>query len=326
MTEFAFSGLGLNPHYSTPINPAFPGEARIPGGSSSGAAVSVARGLVPAALGTDTGGSIRIPAALCGLAGFKPTAAAISREGVVPLSTSLDSVGVIATSVADCGTIFDLIRDAPTTGRQEPGRSLHFGVVTNVVRDDEDRDVAIAFDAALARLVAAGHRVSSSHLAALDQISAIAPRASFSAVEAALWHREHLAAGRAPFYDPRVLSRIMPGVGVDAAEIAAMAERRARFIAAFRAGAAPFDALVWPTVPIVAPMIAELEDDARYHAVNQRVLRNPSIVNLADGCAISLPCHGLGAPPVGLTLAGPGGMDDALIAAAAIVEPALSFH
>lgn len=326
MTEFAFSGLGLNPHHGTPINPAFPGELRIPGGSSSGAAVSVARGLVPAALGTDTGGSIRIPAAFCGLVGFKPTADAISRAGVLPLSTSLDSIGVIATSVLDCRTMFDAIRDTRASDWRQPAEPLRLGMVTNFVRDDEDQDVAEAFADALGRLVGGGVRVSTVHLSALDRMSAIAPRASFSAVEAALWHRDHLAAGRGSVYDPRVLSRILPGAGVDAAEIAAMAERRAHFAEAFRAAAAPFDALVWPTVPMVAPLFAELDDDGQNHAVNQRVLRNPSIVNLADGCAISLPCHRAGAAPVGLTLAAPGGDDDALLAAASIVEPLLSFH
>lgn len=323
MTEFAFSGLGLNPHYGTPLNPAYPDERRIAGGSSSGAAASVVRGLVPAALGTDTGGSIRVPAAFCGLVGFKPTAKEVPQEGVLPLSTTLDSVGVVATSVADCRRIFELIRDGRGVETAPVDRPIHLGVVSNYVREDEDPEVGQAFSAALVKLAVGGVRLSTIEVAALETISLIAPRASFSAVEAAAWHRAHLFAGRSTSYDPRVLARILPGTDIDAAEVAAMVARRADFVAALAAAGAPFDALVWPTVPMLAPLLDDLVDDARYHAANVRALRNPSIVNLADGCAISLPCHKAGAPPVGLTLAGPGSTDDHLLDVALAVEAVL---
>lgn len=321
MTELAFSGLGLNPHFGTPENPRFPNERRIPGGSSSGAAVSVALHLVPAALGTDTGGSVRIPAAFCGLVGFKPTARFVSRSGVVPLSTSLDAVGVIAGSVADCRIVFGLIRDEPTdqkTIKRGPA-DIRLGVVTNYVREGEQAEVGSAFEAALSRLDTAGVSITRIEVAALDDIRKIAPRASFSAVEAAGRHASYLEAD-GDARDPRVLSRVLPGLDVDRDEYLAMTWRRSAFSDAFNEVADKFDALVWPTVPIVAPRFDDLQNDADYYATNLLVLRNSSIANLADGCAISLPCQLSDAPPVGMTLAAAGGSDDALLDVAAAIE------
>lgn len=324
MTEFAFSGLGLNPHYGTPLNPAYQAEQRIAGGSSSGAAASVARGLVPAALGTDTGGSVRIPAAFCGLVGFKPSAWIISRDGVLPLSTALDAVGIIATSVSDCRLLFDIVReDSPSSDLTKPElASLRLGAVSNYVRDDEERTVGAAFEKALKRLTGSGIRITEVAIPELDGINDIAPQASFSAAEAAVWHRELLVRCR-NLYDPRVLARILPGLDVDETELSAMAERRQTFIDSFQKAAAPFDALLWPTVPMIAPRLQELGDDAAYHSINLRVLRNSAIVNLADGCAISLPCHDECDAPVGLTVAAPNGSDDTILNIASMIEPIL---
>lgn len=317
MTEFAFSGLGLNPHYGTPANPAFPREYRTPGGSSSGAAVSVALGIVPVALGTDTGGSIRIPAAFCGLVGFKPSASAISREGVLPLSTTLDTVGVIARNVADCATMFDVLRDAPGRGRARlPAGRIRLGLVENYVTNDVSPEVARGMDKAVAALDLAGVSIERIRLPELDELPATGRLANFSAVESYGWHEPYLAAGAAPRYDPRVLARIMMGAETPAPAYATVIARRQAMIRSVAARIAGLDALVWPTVPIVAPTMASLASDDAYHATNLLVLRNPAVVNFLDGCAISLPCPAEGAP-VGLSLAALHGEDDHLLSVAA---------
>lgn len=318
MTEFAFSGLGLNPHYGTPLNPAFPGEQRIPGGSSSGAAVSVALGIVPAAIGTDTGGSVRIPAAFCGLTGFKPTADAISRLGVLPLSTSLDAVGVIARSTADCAAMFDVLRDVQGPARTEVApRRIRLGVVSTYVQADMDDHVADAFADAVRRIGEAGMGVQQIDIPELADIPDMMRLATFPAFEAAAWHAPLL--DRRDEYDPRVLARILAGQGMKAADYVALFERRRALIAAVAARTSGFDALVWPTVPFVAPTIDGLTDDDAYHGANGLALRNSTVANLLDYCAISIPCPCQGAP-VGLTLAAPGGTDDHLLSIAAAVE------
>ena len=322
MTEFAFSGLGLNPHHGTPANPAYPGAAHIPGGSSSGAAVSVALGVTPAAIGTDTGGSVRIPAAFCGLVGFKASPAAISRKGVLPLSATLDSVGVVATSVSDCRTLFSVIRETPRTSPRQDA-PIRLGLVRNYVGTDMTPAVRDAFEHAVAAITASGAEIVSVDLPALDRITSIAPLASFSAAEAYEWHRQLLADGRGQAYDPRVLARILPGGDVDAAELAQMEARRAAFEADFTRCAADFSALVWPTAPCLAPRFDMLADDTEYHRINALVLRNSTIANLAGGCAISLPCPDARAGPVGITLAAPRGADDALLETALQIERAL---
>ncbi|MDB5697682.1 MAG: amidase [Alphaproteobacteria bacterium] len=323
MTEFAFSGLGLNPHYGTPANPAFKHEYRTPGGSSSGAAVSVALGIVPVALGTDTGGSIRIPAAFCGLVGFKPTASAISREGVLPLSTTLDTIGAIGRSVEDCAAMFDVLRDTPslrdTPGRRRvslPAGRLRLGLVQNYVTNEVSPEVARGLEKAIAALDRAGISIEPILLPELDELPAISRQANFSAVEAYAWHEPHLAAGAAPRYDPRVLARIMAGAEMRAAAYATLIARRQALILSVAARIAGLDALLWPTVPIVAPTMAGLAADEAYHATNLLVLRNPAVVNFLDGCAISLPCPVEGAP-VGLSLAALNGQDDHLLSVAA---------
>ncbi len=321
MTEFAFSGLGLNPHYGTPANPAFPGEYRTPGGSSSGAAVSVALGIVPIALGTDTGGSIRIPAAFCGLVGFKPSATAISRAGVLPLSTTLDTVGVIGRSVADCAGMFDVLRDVPGQESRRgrallPAGRIRLGLVENYVTNDVSPEVARGMDKAVAALDRAGVSIERIRLPELDELPATSRLANFSAVESYGWHEPYLAAGAAPRYDPRVLARIMMGAETPAPAYATVIARRQAMIRSVAARIAGLDALVWPTVPIVAPTIASLASDEAYHATNLLVLRNPAVVNFLDGCAISLPCPVEGAP-VGLSLAALNGEDDHLLSVAA---------
>lgn len=326
MTEFAFSGLGLNPHYGTPANPAFTDAVHIPGGSTSGGAVSVALGIVPATIGTDTGGSLRIPAAFCGLVGFKPTASAVSSEGVLPLSGTLDAVGVIASGVADCRMLFDVIRqDEPQPARADGGLP-RIGVVSNYVMQGLDPAVHDAFEAGVARLAAAGARIERIEIPILDTIPEMMRDGTIPAAEAFAWHRQHLPGASEADYDPRVISRIKPGGTITSASYLALLARRREMIAAFAAAAQGFDALAWPTVPITAPAIDVFAEDDAYHRLNALVLRNSTVINLADGCAISLPLPTDGAP-TGITLAAAHGRDDALLATALQVEAIFSsFH
>jgi aspartyl-tRNA(Asn)/glutamyl-tRNA(Gln) amidotransferase subunit A len=323
MTEFAFSGLGLNPHYGTPLNPFDRTAKRIPGGSSSGAAVSVSDGMAAAAVGTDTGGSVRIPAALCGLTGFKPTARRVPRDGALPLSTSLDSIGPIGRSVACCamldailsGTGENLLGEASLAG-------LRLAVPKTVALDGMDAAVAASFEAALGTLSRAGAQISEIAIPEFAQLGAINAKGGLAAAEAWHWHRE-LIQRAGDRYDPRVRVRILRGREISAADYIDVLEARIAWINSVEARIAPFDALIMPTVPVVAPRIDELADDAAFGATNLLILRNPTFINFLDGCALSLPCHRPGEAPVGLMLAGAGGRDRAILSIGQAAEQAL---
>ncbi|VWC50581.1 amidase [Burkholderia aenigmatica] len=328
MSEFAFSGLGLNPHFGHPRSPYHrdvPGDARISGGSSSGAAASVADGMAAVALGTDTGGSIRIPAALCGLTGFKPTASRIPTQGGVPLSTTLDSFGPIGLTVACCALVDRMLAGLePHVPAARPLEGVRLGVLTNYVTDGVDADVAAALDAALKHLEAAGAIVTEVRFPALDRLPDI-NRFGFSPIEAYAWHRPLLDKHRDQ-YDPRVLTRILKGEPASAADyLDLLAARTAMLDEAAHTVWSRFDALVSPTVPVVPPRIAELEaDDAAFTRTNALILRNPSAFNFLDACALSLPCHPRDAAPVGLMLAAAPHRDDALLAIGQAVEAVLN--
>jgi aspartyl-tRNA(Asn)/glutamyl-tRNA(Gln) amidotransferase subunit A len=305
MTEFAFSGLGVNPHYGTPSNPYDRKNRRIPGGSSSGAAVSVTDGMAYAALGSDTGGSVRIPAALCGLTGFKPTARRIPLDGALPLSSTLDSVGSLAPTVACCARI-----DAVLAGvteqpiRAAEVRSLRIAVLQGYVLDGLDGHVAGAFSSALALLSRAGARLDEVTFSSLDKIPIANRKGGFAAAEAYPWHRSLLET-HASDYDPRMASRILRGKEITAADCTELAQSRREIIAEAIRTFAGYDAILMPTVPCMAPRIADLEStDAAYFAANALILRNPSVINFLDGCALSIPCHFPGDAPVGLMIAG----------------------
>ncbi len=328
MSEFAFSGLGLNPHFGTPLSPYRRGvadDARVAGGSSSGAAASVADGMAAVALGTDTGGSIRIPAALCGLTGFKPTASRIPTTGAVPLSPTLDSFGPIGVSVACCALVDRLLAGlAPRIPATRHLEGVRIGVLTNYVTDDVEPEVAEALDTALKHLDAAGAIVNEVRFAALDKLPAI-NRFGFSPIEAFAWHRQLIAQHR-DAYDPRVLTRILKGEPATAADyLDLIAARKALIDEAQATLWQRFDAVVAPTVPIVPPRAAPLAaDDELFARTNALVLRNPSAFNFLDSCALSLPCHHHGAAPVGLMLAGAPHGDDALLAIGRAVEAVLA--
>ena len=326
MTEFAFSGLGINPHYGTPRSPwdrRADGGGHIPGGSSSGAAVSIADGMAYAAIGTDTGGSCRIPAACCGVVGYKPTARRVPLEGVLPLSATLDSAGPLANSVACCAIVDAVIAgEHPEPPVPHGVAGLRLAVPTNFVLDGMDATVGAGFERALQRLAAAGAHIAHRAFPHLEEIPKANATGGFSIAESYAWHRD-LLEEKGALYDQRVRVRIERGRGMAAHDYITLVNDRARLIRAMQAETARYDAVVMPTVPIVPPLIADLHEEAEYAATNQLMLRNPSIANFLDRCAISLPCHAPGEAPVGLTLMGETLGDHRLFAIAAGVESAL---
>ena len=318
MTEFAYSGLGLNPHYGTPLNPFDRAAARIPGGSSSGAAVSVTDAMAAAAIGTDTGGSCRIPAAMCGIVGYKPTAASVPRDGAVPLSESLDSVGPLARSVECCAILHRAMsgRGANAGIEPRPLSSLTLGVPQHYVLGDLDAEVQAAFECAVRSLRAEGATVRDIPFPALDRLPEINAGGGLAAAEAYAWHRRLLAEDEA-LYDPRVRVRILKGAEQSAADYVDVLRARDALSAEAQTVMRELDALIFPTVPIVAPGLAELEDDGEYAKANILALRNPSVANFLDACAISLPIHESGSAPVGLNAMRLHGGDEELFAIAA---------
>ena len=324
MTEFAFSGVGINPHYGTPRNPADARVARIPGGSSSGAAMSVALGIAVAGLGSDTGGSIRIPAALCGLVGFKNTQSRVPRTGALALSRTLDTVCSMTRSVADCITVDAAIADTPLAVRERPLQGMRLAVPETLMFDGIEPAVARAFERALQRLSAQGAIIATIPFHELAEIQTLNAPGGFSAVEAYAMHRERLSS-RAAGFDPRVAQRIATGAVASAADYIAMHEARQAWIRKAEAVLGPYDALVCPTVPIVAPEIAPLlESDEAFFKANGLLLRNTFAINYLDGCAFSLPCHDAGELPTGLMLSSVAGDDSRLAAVALAVESALA--
>jgi aspartyl-tRNA(Asn)/glutamyl-tRNA(Gln) amidotransferase subunit A len=322
MSEFAFSGLGLNPHCGTPLNPA--DALRLAGGSSSGAAVSVALGHVAAALGTDTGGSVRIPAAFCGLVGFKPTARRVPLEGTVPLSSSFDSVGPIARSVDCCALIDGIVSGQALDTSPRALAGLRLGVTSDYVADDLDETVSTAFNRAIGMLRRAGASVERFAFPELHEVAGRYPLAGITAAQAWAWHREHVARD-AGAYDPRVLKRLRAGEGRSAADYIDLLAARERFARDARTRLARFDAWLMPTVAVVPPAIAQVEnDDEAFFAMNAKVLRNPSVVNFMDGCALTLPVHREDELPVGLSICGGALADASILAIGRSVEALLS--
>ncbi len=324
MSEFAFSGVGFNPHYGTPGNPA--DRARVPGGSSSGAAVSVADRMAVAALGTDTGGSVRIPAAVCGIVGFKPTARRVPIDGVVPLSTSLDSIGPLANSV-ECCAIVDAVFAAEPVSVPEPMPlgGLRFAVPKHFVMDEIDPVVARAFERALKALAAKGVRIDHIDLPQLNELSTINAKGGFAASEAYAWHRE-LIARRHNDYDQFVAPRILRGKEMSAADYIDLVGRRADLQRRVSAITSTYDAVVMPTCAIVAPTLDEISTAEGFTRKNLLLLRNTSVGNFLDRCGISLPCHGAGELPVGFMLMGEAMADRRVLAMARSVAPAVAAH
>jgi aspartyl-tRNA(Asn)/glutamyl-tRNA(Gln) amidotransferase subunit A len=325
MVEFAFSGLGVNPHYGTPRSPWDRARGRLPGGSSSGAGVAVADGMGFAALGTDTGGSCRIPAALCGVVGWKPTARRVPLAGILPLAPSLDSAGPLARSVADCAIVdgFMAGEEEPQPPTPLPLAGLRLGLPRGTfLTEGLDATVGKVFERTLTRLSAAGAHVIEFDLPELAEIPVVNAQGGFAASESWAFHRR-LIAEKADRYDPRILKRIQRGERISAADYLDLVKARARIAAAAGRRTAPFDAMICPTCPIIPPAIAEVAEEAEYNRINMVLLRNTSVANFLDRCSISIPCQAEGEPPVGLMLTGEHMGDARLFQVAMAVEAAL---
>jgi aspartyl-tRNA(Asn)/glutamyl-tRNA(Gln) amidotransferase subunit A len=320
MTEFAFSGIGINPHYGTPKGAWNRGEGHIPGGSSSGAAVSVVDGMAHGALGTDTGGSCRIPAAYNGIVGYKPTQRRIPLDGGVPLSFSLDSFGPLARSVDCCASLDAVLANEPVVPlRPRPIKGMRLAVATTVALDDLDDAVAKTFERTLVTLSRAGALVEHIEVPEFLDIGVMNSKGGFAAAESYAWHR-YLLTSRGDVYDPRVSVRILRGEAISAADYIDLLNARRSLVARAAARLASYDALVMPTTANTPPRIADLADDKAFTVENMRSLRNCSMINMIDGCAISLPAHREGEVPVGLMLASSGGADRRIFELAAGME------
>jgi aspartyl-tRNA(Asn)/glutamyl-tRNA(Gln) amidotransferase subunit A len=325
MTEFAFTGLGINPHYGTPRNPFDRATGRIPGGSSSGAAVCVSDGMAMVGIGTDTGGSVRIPAALCGLTGFKPTARRVPREGVLPLSSSLDSVGPIAASVACCALVDAIMAGEPAAVPPPvPIAALRLGVLRDYVGETLEPSVGHAFERALRLLERAGAQVADVPFPELSRLPTLNRLGGLAGAEAYAWHRGLLERD-GDQYDPQVAKRILGARPMSAADFIDVVTERARLIERARGVFATCDALLMPTTAITAPAIAALEaDDRAYARANLLTLRNPTTINFLDGCALSVPCHAKDEAPVGLSIAGMAHDDRRILRVGQAIEALLS--
>lgn len=326
MVEFAFSGVGINPHYGTPVNPCDTQVERIPGGSSSGAAVSVATGAALVGLGSDTGGSIRIPAALCGIVGFKSTARLVPTLGALPLSTSLDTVCALTRSVRDAVTVHEILAARSVTLPHKALANCRFAVARTQMQDGLDKTVAGAFERSLKLLRFAGAQIEEIDLNEINELASINATGGLSAFESYAWHH-HLIARHQDEYDPRVAMRILRGASMTAFDYIDLLAARKQWIARMEVRLQGFDAVLSPTVPMVAPPIASVasvrHDDTEFFRVNGLLLRNTSVVNMLDGCGISLPCHAPDELPVGLMIWHAALHDDAVLDAGLKIEAAL---
>jgi len=324
MVEFAFGTTGINPHYGTPRNPWDRGTGRVPGGSSSGAGVSVADGMCVMGLGSDTRGSVRLPSALCGVTGFKPTQQRVPRDGAFPLSFTLDSIGPLANSVACCAAYDSILAQEPVQPLPAiDAKGLRLLVPRGSLVDDLDAEVARAFEASLDRLAAAGAQISHLSVPAFERQAEYFRGGGFAGAEAYSIHRGRL--DRLSDYDPRVGKRIQMAKDISAADYVDLVRLRQSCINEVTSVLAPYDAFLMPTAPCVAPAIREVDaSDENFFRWTMRIIRNVGVVNFLDGCAVSLPCHPPGTAPVGLSVCGPALADRHILAFACSVEGALA--
>ncbi len=327
LSEFAFSGVGINPHHGTPANAgtlALDSTPRAPGGSTAGGATTVAAGAAWAALGSDTGGSIRIPAALQGLVGFKNTQRLTPLDGCIPLSSTLDTSCMLTRTVRDAVLLHQVLTARRAHLADLPTRRLRLALPTTLMLDALEPAVGTAFEAALRTLRANGAVVDEIALPQLDRLADFNAQGGFAAAESWAWHRARLAE-RADRYDPRVAMRIRRGQAMGAADYIDLIQARQAWIGSVQAAIFGYDALLSPTVPMVAPPLEPLvASDDLFFATNGRLLRNPSVVNFFDGCALSLPCQLPGQLPVGLMVWGPAMADDQVLSVALAIENTLA--
>jgi aspartyl-tRNA(Asn)/glutamyl-tRNA(Gln) amidotransferase subunit A len=324
MTEFAYSGIGINPHYGTPKGAWQRGTGHVPGGSSSGAAVSVVDGMAHGALGTDTGGSCRIPAAYNGIVGFKPTQRRVPLDGAVPLSSTLDSIGPLARTVGCCAVLDAVLANEPVTPLQpRPIKGMRLAVPTTVALDDLEDEVAKTFERALEKLAREGALIERVAVPEFLDVAQMSVKGGFAAAESYAWHR-YLIVAKGDIYDPRVASRIMRGESQSAADYIDLIDARKSLVARATARLAPCVALVLPTTANTPPRIADMKNDQAFTKANLLSLRNCTLINMIDGCGISLPIHSKGDVPVGLMLAAAGGSDRRIFELAAGMEDVIT--
>jgi aspartyl-tRNA(Asn)/glutamyl-tRNA(Gln) amidotransferase subunit A len=274
---------------------------------------------------SDTGGSARVPAALCGLTGFRPTAGRISRDGMIPVSRTLDTVGILGPSVECCGPL-DAVLNGGFGGEPSAARlkGIVFGVPTTVVLDDLDRHVARAFECALRTLAAAGAAIVERPLPTLGEVDYLGISGNLVAAEAYWWHKP-LIGDHASLYDPAVLSLIRAGEEISGLDYIMLHRQRTRGARRLDRALRHYDYLLMPTVPVIAPPIQSLAGDRiRSELMSALLLRNPAIVSFLDWCALSIPCHRSGEPPVGLTVAARGGRDVSLLGIGKSIEECLA--
>ena len=326
MSEFAFSGVGVNPHFGTPVNASSRAEALIPGGSSSGAAVSVATGAAWIGLGSDTGGSIRIPAALNGIVGFKNTARLIPTLGAIPLSTTLDTVCALTRSVPDALLVHEILAQRTVTRSNAPISAYRLGIPSTLMQDGLDKTVSQAWQRTLKTLRDAGAQLVELPLTELNELQQIQATGGFSAAESYAWHAT-LLKQKGHGYDPRVAARINKGATMSACDYINLHQARVNWKQRMTLAMRGLDALLSPTAPIVAPPISSVapgtQRDEAFFQINAQLLRNPSVINMLDGCAISIPCHLADELPVGLMIWAEAMRDDSVLNVALQIEKLL---
>ncbi|WP_273771926.1 amidase [Brucella intermedia] len=324
MTEFAFTPVGLNPHYGEPGNAIDP--TRIPGGSSSGAAVSAAEGTSEIAIGSDTGGSVRIPAALNGLVGFKPTARRVPLDGAFPLAPSLDSVGPLTRTVADA-ILTDAIMagETPVLPEALSLKGLRIALPKGYLLADMEPDVAKHFEATVALLEKAGAVIVDLEVDDLIQRLREATRVgSIAGIEASHVHASTWLGDPDANVDLRVKRPLAVRVKVPMETYRGIMETRAALVREMDERLSGFDMFVTPATPIVAPTIASVSnDEAEYDGVEGLLLRDTQVGNQFDLCSITVPMPGMSLP-TGFMLTARGGTDKRLLAAALSVEKLLS--
>jgi aspartyl-tRNA(Asn)/glutamyl-tRNA(Gln) amidotransferase subunit A len=330
MSEFAFSGIGKNPHYGTPLSIWDRATRRLPGGSSSGSAVAVAEGIVAAALGSDTAGSCRVPAAFNGVVGVKPSFGRMSLNGIYPLSPTLDAPGPLAVDVDSC-----FILDQLMCAQVKPDERLPLLIAADTtalklvipearVMEDLDDEVRVAFERAVEILRTAGVSIRQAAMPVLDHCDDFFRESPVVSYEVWQQHREMLEQ-HLDEYDPFVGQRMAAGAEISATEQQSRYRERNELVASFdqQFESLQIDALLYPSVACIPPAIAETDDEDNARRVNLRCLRNTATVNYFDGCSISLPCHQPGDAPVGLMLSAGNGSDEKLYQIAAAVEKTL---
>jgi len=319
MVEFAFAAIGANPHFGTPGNPA--DRSRVPGGSTSGGAVAVADGMCEITIGSDTGGSTRIPAALCGIVGFKPSQQRIPLQGAFPLSKTLDSIGPMAMTVADCAAADAVMAGEATTLPSLLLKNTRIGIATGMPVEQLDDIVAPAWDAAVRKLTAAA-KATEVALPHLDGMAAVNAKGGLVPPEGFSVHRaRYERAGKD--IDPMIAARFEKAAKIAPADYDDMLRQRNDLAGKMDAFLSSFDAIAMPTCPIVAPTIAEVSDPHTFARKNAMLLRNTSIGNFFNLTSISLPLPGTRLP-VGLMLIARNDSDRKLFALATEIEKLLA--